>query len=458
MKLLTTFKRVLSTIALSAVAIAALGTHGVQAIPYSGDSTPSADAPAFNVYTGVPSVGDESRFFNGRLSTETNNDARDPINVPCETGTKFVLRAYVHNGADQAKNNDGNGPSVAKNSKIRVTMPAVQGASFTPSATISASNATSVTDSVSITCTNANGKVYTIKYVTGSAQQYNPISGVQNLSDNIVTTGAPIGTMTPNGDMWGCWDQRVWVRLEVELVEVEQPKTPATCDLLTLTQVSSDNKKRYTFAVASTANNATVNNVRFVVTNSSNQQVATQTVTPAQLPYTYEFPSDGAYRVVATLLTTLNGVTQEITSDNCAKDVSINTPQVLGYKCDAVSIIKGANRSVAVKVAASTTGNAAVVRYTVDFGDGTTKTFNKNENITHSYKEDKTYTVNVKITYLVDGKEVTKEEICASNVNFTSAPTIITETGTGSLAALFTGTTIAGTALHTIKTRRSLRK
>ena len=301
-KLFTAFKQALVVAALTVTAVITLGGSSARAIPYTGETTPPSPIPAFNVYTGVPGIDnpDESKFFNGRLSTETNQDARDPINTACTAGTKFILRAYVHNGASQAANNNGTGPSVAKDTKIKVSLPTSLASAFAPTATISASNAASVTDNVTITCTN--GKSFTLKYVAGSAQQFNTISGVKNLSDSIVTTGAPIGTMAPDGNMWGCWDQRVFVRLEVELVE--QPiieKKPATCDVLDVTKGS----KSITIKnVKYTANDATINS--FTVTFGDG---TTKVLKASDLPFTHNYAQEGNYSIRATLNTSMGDVT-----------------------------------------------------------------------------------------------------------------------------------------------------
>ncbi|NBU33083.1 hypothetical protein EB118_06440 [bacterium] len=326
----TRIKQALVVLALTATAVLALTSDGVSAIPYTGENTTPSPVPAFNVFTGVPGIDnpDESKFFNGRLSTETNQDARDPIATVCTAGTKFVLRAYVHNGASQFANDNGNGPSVAKDTKIKVTLPTVLATSFAPTATISASNATSISDNVSITCTN--GKSFTLRYVTGSAQQFNAASGVKNLSDTIVTTGAPIGTQQPDGNMWGCWDQRVFVRLEVELVE--QPvviKKPATCDLL---DVSKTSKSITIKNVKYTANDATLNTVTVSFGDGTTKVLKT-----SELPFTHNYAAEGNYSIKATLNTSMG----DVTSSACTASITKTpvTPPVVIPNTGAGSVL-----------------------------------------------------------------------------------------------------------------------
>lgn len=308
---ITRIKQALLALTLTATAAVALTSGSVHAIPYAGDTTPPSPIPAFNVYTGVPGIDnpDESKFFNGRLSTETSADARDPIATTCENGTKFILRAYVHNGASQFANNNGTGPSVAKDTKIKVALPTALATNFAPTATISASNAASVSDNVTINCTN--GKSFTLRYVAGSAQQFNVASGVKNLSDTIVTTGAPIGTNEANGDLWGCWDQRVIVRLEVELVEQPVVITkPATCDLLDATKGTKSitiNKVKYT------ANDATINTVTVNFGDNSSKVLKL-----SELPFTHNYATEGNYSIRATLNTSMG----DVTSNACTASIT----------------------------------------------------------------------------------------------------------------------------------------
>lgn len=226
-KIALTTSLVLVTAVLAAVAV-----KPALAIPYEGDATPGLSYPAFNVYTGTPSVGDEADFFKGKV--ETDSTYVSDVSSACAAGTRFSLRVYVHNAANQNLNENGNGPGVAHNTKVRVSLPSNEATSFTNSAVITSSNASSVSDSMTIDC---NGRKVALEYVAGTAKQFTVPGGTQSLSDSIVTTGAPIGTNSPNGDVWGCWDQRVWVTLVVTVKESPTPpptppKPPVTPPVL----------------------------------------------------------------------------------------------------------------------------------------------------------------------------------------------------------------------------------
>ncbi len=217
------FSTIAKAAAVSATALlaAVFATTGVAqaTIPYDGPNTPNSPVPAFNQYTGTPVSGDEPDFLRGKVDGDTG-DSKNDVSSTCETGKRFRLRVYVHNNASVAGNQDGNGPSVAHNTKVKVNgVEGAQGSSFVPSATISASNAASVSDTMNITC--SDGKQVSMKYVRGSAQQYSGTTGTVGISDDIVLgNGAAIGSKAVDGKMYGCWDERVWVTLVVEVKEV----------------------------------------------------------------------------------------------------------------------------------------------------------------------------------------------------------------------------------------------
>lgn len=292
----------------------------VSAIPYTGDTTQPSPVPAFNVFTGVDQgVGNESDFLRSRVpvaSPDIHTLYADSIAPTCDDGQNIQMRVYVHNGASQADNGTGNGASVAHGTKVKVTLPTGEAASFTPSATISATNAATVNDTTMINC---NGKVVKLTYVAGSAKASSIGTGTVALSDDIVTSGVPISSEGVAGDVWGCWNERVYVLLTVK-VTVTPPViiTPATCDLIE----STTNGNTITVTkVNVTANSATVNNIVIDFGNGT-----TKTITSSDLPLVYTYPTSGDYNVTATVKTSLGDVTN---AKNCVasiKKTSTPTP------------------------------------------------------------------------------------------------------------------------------------
>lgn len=320
MKSISTFKKI-SLAAIVAVIVAAIFaavTLHTSAVPYQGDDTPALPAPQFNGYTGVPSYGDESDFMRSKVSGGAvfGGDFKDVTNDPCAAGTKYSIRAYVHNGASQFKNDNGNGPSVAKNTKLRITVPSGATNTLTSTGTITSSNAATVSDTTRIVC--GNGKEVTFSYVAGSAKQWSQLSNqILPVSDSIVTTGAPIGTMKPDGNVWGCWEQRVYVVIEVEVKEVPKPSA-AQCKALQTTILNQE-QRRVRATVTAATQNASVLSYEINWGDGS---------TSAAQGAEHTYAADGTYNISARVqVRYADGRTAWVTSDDCKAQVKFKTPE-----------------------------------------------------------------------------------------------------------------------------------
>lgn len=329
MKTPTIFKK--AALALSTVAAALLfGSAVASAIPYTGPNTPSSPTPAFNVYTGVDQgVGNESDFFRGRVDTRANGSQVpyvDPLNASCEDGQKLQLRVYVHNGASEQGNNNGTGPSVAHDTKVRIGIPSAELSSFSAGATISSSNAGAVNDRLQITC-NDRTQTVKLKYVAGSATQYSKATGVVALPDTIVTDGALIRSHDKPGDVYGCWDQRVYVLVTVEIEKVEkpEPKTPVLVCVIDNSKFTFDNRTRkVSVTIVPRVENATVTGYRIDWgdgTTVSNKQSDMHT-------YTKEFADDKQSATITASFTARleDGTTRTVNGPECVKKISFDKP------------------------------------------------------------------------------------------------------------------------------------
>lgn len=255
----TTIKKALLSLAFVAAAAGLVWNAGtVNAIPYvPGDQSNASPIPAFNVFTGVPNQGSESDFLRARVPTSDNDVSTqyvDPLNTSCAVGQKIQMRVYVHNGAGVNGNVNGTGPSVAHGTKVKVSVPGTEATSFVPSATISADNAATVTDNVTINC---SGQAVKLDYLEGSAQQYSLATGLTPVNDSIVTTGAPISSHGVAGDVWGCFDQRVYVILTVEVKALPPPVSSGECKVADLAIINKE-KREVRVTVTGEVNNATI--------------------------------------------------------------------------------------------------------------------------------------------------------------------------------------------------------
>lgn len=316
MKALSILKKAaVGSIAAVMVAVYAFATPAVQAIPYTPEAT-GTNYPAFNAFTGVPVEGNEADFVRGKEATDTNPSV-DNVQSACNKGTEYTVRVYVHNVANQTLNNDGNGPAVAHGTKVKVSLPSEDKASkFTIGGKISATNATTVNDTMSINC--GGGKVVKLSYVSGSARQFTGFTGTKALSDSIVTTGAPIGTMEPNGDVWGCFAQRVWVTLTVKVEDVAPEPKPSLgeCKLLDVKAVGG---RKINYEISGTTDNAEIVGYRidFGDGNNSTEQSGE-----------HEYAEDGTYTVKGEVrVKYADGREEWKSADNCVKQVTFEGDQ-----------------------------------------------------------------------------------------------------------------------------------
>jgi hypothetical protein len=302
-------KTAVGLIAAALVSLVALGNTSY-ARPYDPND-PGYNHPVFNTYTGTPYNGDEPDFFRGKVAGDTGNSV-DPLNTACQDGKEFTLRVYVHNNANTIYNDNGNGPGVAHNTKVVVNLPSAQNSSFKMNSTISASTAGSVSDGMTINCTD--GSQYQLSYVPGSAQQWTKPSGTQALSDSIVTTGAKIGTFSPNGDVWGCWDQRVFVTLNVKITKkVVPPESSGICKVLSL-QVINKEEREINVNVDGEVSNAQI--IGYKIDFGDGTVVAQQSAN-------HKYASDGTYNIKGYVNVKLaDGSTQWKTASSCESQIT----------------------------------------------------------------------------------------------------------------------------------------
>lgn len=298
--------------------VANAGQH-VAAIPYSGDSTPPASGPQFNVYTGVPEEGNESDFFRGKVAGNPQAVSTNVVDSTCENGQQFTLRVYVHNGATESLNGNGDGPSVAKDTKVKVNLNNANAQSqFVPDATISSSNAGSVNDDMTIRC--SDGRVVKLSYVDNTATQFTRAGSKPIDDDALFTTGALVGTDNPDGNVWGCWSQRVYVTFNVVVEEAPKPVTPSYVCKVTDVKVDDVKTRKVTAIVNGTVTNgATI--VGYEINWGDGSKSNKQTDSHA-------YAKDGSYTIVGRVQVKLpNGEVKWVDSNNCVKVVKFENGQ-----------------------------------------------------------------------------------------------------------------------------------
>ncbi|MCA9333098.1 PKD domain-containing protein [Candidatus Saccharibacteria bacterium] len=323
-----------SLIALAIVAGVTVGVKKVQAaqIPWTGDNLPSIKTPAFNIYTDLPyGDGDESDFVRLRTSTgdptvpAVNGPFTDPLNAACNVGDKYDIRTYIHNGADDDYNDNGNGTAIASNVTVRMTAPLETTSNkFVFRSVISGTGhdeqgnpvpVTTVRDRGTLNC----GSNVQLKLVPHTVHVYSRSYGWISADDSAVNGSLLVGSRTPgSGVQWGCFFDRILVVYTVEVTPV--PVVPAyTCDVLTAESLGN-RRFRYTLRYTAT-NGATFKDVTYEFGDGAKETTTATTVE-------HVYGQDGNYTTKATVTFMVNGqmVTAPV-NPACSTQVSANTPK-----------------------------------------------------------------------------------------------------------------------------------
>ena len=221
------------------------------------------------------------------------------------------------------------------------------------------------------------------------------------------------------------------------------PPAVFACDLLTVTPGTVDNSgnQAYTLAAKASATNATIKSYTFTFgDNTSATVVSGQTAVTTTHTYA---PGNYTAKVAVTVLTD-TGATQTVSSANCAKPVTVKTPECkpgvpMGSpQCQpstlaCVSLTPAAGTPDATTgdtlytfTAKATASNATITSYSFDFGDSSAaqsvSTGATTASTTHTYMPG-TATATVTVT----GKDASGNTItAAANVNCSTPITVKT--------------------------------
>lgn len=133
----------------------------------------------------------------------------------------------------------------------------------------------------------------------------------------------------------------------------------------------------------------------------------------------------------------------------------VPTPPASGV-CKATDMVVDKDkRTVRVTVSGETTNGATIVAYKIDFGDGTTV---NTQTASHTYKGEGPYTIigSVQVKYPDGHTEWKTANSCQQVVSFKPGtppvtpptPTVLPNTGAGSVMGIFAGVTVAGALFH----------
>ncbi len=188
-------------------------------VAWTGPLTTGFDHVTFNSFYNTPVYGQEMAFFDGKVWNNTPGGFSDPITVT--PGQEIKLRTYVHNNANPILNDAAhNYRGIARNTKVKISLPTGVGTRMNAVSEISASNAQpgSVFDTTNFV--SSDGTPYKLSYVAGSAYADTHARTSMPLSDSIVTSGALIGENAPDGNLPGCFDHDMLVIIKVKVEKV----------------------------------------------------------------------------------------------------------------------------------------------------------------------------------------------------------------------------------------------
>ena len=302
---------------------------------YNSNGFNTSATPVFNSICGVPqNIGDESNFV--RIRQNSNGDDTDNINNPqytigtldsaCDSGTKYDLWNYVHNDASQNDNPDvGDGSAVAKDVAIKMTAPlGTTNSTFDFGATISASNAASVSDSATLNCGTNQVE---LSLVPGTVHIFSVPYGTtwQNLPDSTINSTLPLGSTNAGlssmggGQQWGCWTYRIVVVYQVTVTKIPPVSTPPTCNYITADEADIE-------SVNYTANSATGIGFTYNLYSGSGTGgtlIATANSTTNGHTFSNTLEEGKTYTVEA-IVTSSNY--SGVTAADCAKTFTTSTP------------------------------------------------------------------------------------------------------------------------------------
>jgi hypothetical protein len=283
------------------------------ATSYTGTYTGNGK-PQFNIYGNVSGIGEEKNFLRIGAKGSTPTAFTDSREVCSGEADLFV---YVHNGAPEGYNDAKyNGSGIAKDTRVKVQLPASYNKNHTLSSTISASNAASVSDTTKLTC---GSHEVSVKYVANSAYAWTEQGGSMKLNESVVSSGALIGTDKLDGKVPGCWEYRVWIKLTVKVEKKVVPEVkPSTGICKDLVLVKSEGR-RVQASVVGEVSNATVTGYRIDFGDGTvvNERSASHT-----------YANDQRYTVVGSVkIKYADGTEKWVSSSDCEESVKYVTPE-----------------------------------------------------------------------------------------------------------------------------------
>jgi len=446
----------------------------------------------FNSITNNPSHGDERNFSQVREVNASNTTYSDAISL--EAGHEYVVYVYYHNNA--ASNYNASGVGIAKGAYVKSQVPAVVAKGSTGTKAVSYvgasnSNPGEVWDDISFS--NPSTGDIALRFVPGSATIHNfGKTNGQTLSDNIVTTGAPIGYDALDGVLPGCNEYSGYVTYRVKAdqpnftVSKQVHKTDTTGWKETEAVKPGDSVDylvTYKNTGTTDQNNVVINDIlpAGVTYTSGTTSVANATnpsgikvgdnVTKGGINIGNYSPGAAAYIKFTAKVAdndnlptcgsnTLHNIAKAQTNNGTKEDsADVTVPKeckpVAAYTCDALAVTRLTRTSMrfttSYTVKESTFKSVTYVikdasGKVIDTKTSTEKTLDYTQNTAGKY------TVQATITVTVDGKDATAtSEGCKASFEITDTPVVPAYTCDALAVTRLTRTSMRFTTSYTVK-------
>lgn len=455
------------------------------------DRKGSLNGPVFNSFIHTPTYGDERAFVDAKDAANTKPGGFSDT-VSAVGGKVYTIRAYIHNNANQSTNASGLG--VAKNTKVRFKILSGMANGNEVTGYISADNAAPkmVYDTVKL---KNNSKAFSLEYVPGSARIENnahPYPGVA-LSDNIVgNNGVAIGYSQMNGNLPGCFQYTAIVTIKVKVktpkLQIDKGVSNATApkkdDLVETLKAKPGDTVTWRIDYKNTgtevAEDITVRDpipaglklvpgsITWIDVNHQSGKTLPDTALTSGgvnvgnyapngnglIRYRTTVDSDVIERDICLMTNVAYGRAHDIPELNDNARVVIENCEATKplYSCDLLSVEKIGDRKYRYTASATAVNGAKVSMYMFDFGDGTEVLKTDKKTVEHKYAKNGEYIATVKVQVDVDGtKKVAESSKCMKPIAIKVTTTTtgeLPDTGAGSVAGIFTGTSLVGAFLH----------
>lgn len=433
------------------------GTTCVEADGQAYNRCGSMTGPVFNSFTNTPFYGDERAFLDGRRTDQAISAHKDKIEDVTQGSREVVLRTYIHNNANQDTNNT---VGVAKDTKVRVTLPTATASVLRARSYISASNATMVEDTADM----LGSQQFNVEYIPGSAILRRGNTTQYPLSDSIVTTGALVGDKQMNGSFPGCFDYAAFVEVRVRIKvatsdlniskQVRKHVEGQTGNWKESVSVTPGTKVDY---LINTKNNGTATLSDVTISDALPPHLQLVAGSVKYLSGTNTYPQNdttifgggiitGKYAPAFNSLVTFSAVTKgdfdacstmirnvayaksSTTPEiNDTADVTItkedcNPPVTPVYSCDALTASKIGDKKYSFTTRTTALNGAVLKNLNYNYGDNTSVN-TLNGTTQHEYAQSGTYNIQVVATFTVNGQDkVVTSPTCATKVTITDKP------------------------------------